>query len=165
MRSITVKQPKIFMSKLLTGDAFDKFLLETAEIETYNTFTIDGRTHKDFYKGSAEKEEIQLKEFSEWEKIRPICLELIKGKHTPLKLKFVLRLSDDKKEEVFKDLLNTLSPDQFTPCININFALGEISVITGISYNIFTLEKDIEKAWDAYIPSFLESLGIEITET
>ena len=33
---------------------------------------------------------------------------------------------------------------------------------TGISYSIFTLDKSAEKAWDEYIPGFLESKGIEI---
>ena len=155
MIAIKIKQPKVFMSKLLTSDTFDRFLLEEAQIETFNTFTINGRIHKDFYKGSSDVENPDdLGEFSEWERLRPICLDLIKGKQTPLKLKFVLRLADKDKEGI--------SPLEFSPCINISYSSGEIIVITGISYSTFTLDKDAEKAWDKYIPSFLESNGIDI---
>ena len=54
-----------------------------------------------------------------------------------------------------------ISPDQISLGINLRFSQGEVIITTGVSYNIFTLDKSAEKAWDEYIPSFLESNGIE----
>jgi hypothetical protein len=55
-----------------------------------------------------------------------------------------------------------ISPDQIQLGINIRYANGEVVVTTGVSYSIFTLDKSAEKAWDEYIPSFLESNDIAV---
>ena len=54
-----------------------------------------------------------------------------------------------------------ISPEQISLGISIKFSQGEVIITTGVSYSIFTLDKSAEKAWDEYIPSFLESNGIE----
>ena len=150
------------MGKLLTTDLFDDYLVEEAVIETYNTFTIDGRIHKDFYKDtSLEPNQIPEDDFSNWAKIRPICLELIKGKQTPLGFKFVLHSSKSLKESLLSGLDMDISTDQLSLGIIIKLTQGQILITTGMSTNIFTLDKSAEKAWDEYIPSFLESKGIE----
>ncbi len=150
------------MSKLLATDFFDSFLVEEATIETYNTFSIDGRIHRDFYKDTIEEQEdIPQEEFSKWEKLRPICLELIKGKRTPIAFKFVLHLDKASKDRLFQDIDSDISADQVSFGIIIKYAQGEVVITTGVSYSIFTLDKEAEKAWDKYIPSFLESNGIE----
>ncbi len=162
MIAVRIPKQKIFMAKLLTTGLFDNFLLEEATVETYNTFVIDGRIHRDFFKNSENPEEIPQEEFSKWEKIRPVCLDLIKGKNTPLGFKFVLHLSESDKEAFFKDLDTDISPDNVSFGINIKFSQGTVIVTTGVSYSLFTLDKEAEKAWDKYIPSFLESNGIEV---
>ncbi len=162
MIAIKIKQQKNFMGKLLTADLFDDYLVEEAVIETYNTFTIDGRIHKEFYKDSSlEPTQIPEGDFSNWGRIRPICLELIKGKQTPLGFKFVLHSSESLKEKLFSGLDTDISPDQINFGIIIKLTQGQILLTTGTSANIFTLDKSAEKAWDEYIPSFLESKGIE----
>ncbi len=162
MIAIKVMKQKNFMAKLLTSDLFDDYLVDEVVIDTYNTFTIDGRIHKDFYKNTNEEDETCPKEeFSKWEKIRPICLSLIKGRQTPLGFKFILRLSDDQKALLFEMIDSDISMEQVSFGINIKFSSGEVMVTTGVNYSIFTLDKEAEKAWDNYVPSFLESNGIE----
>ncbi len=162
MIAIKVNKQKNFMAKLLTSELFDSFLAEEIIIDTYNTFTIDGRIHKEFYKNANEDDESCPREdFSKWEKLRPICLDLIKGRQTPLGFKFILRLSDEQKASLFKGLDSDISLDQVSFGINIKFQSGEVVITTGVNYSIFTLDKEAEKAWDNYVPSFLESNGIE----
>jgi hypothetical protein len=162
MIAIKVIQQKNFMAKLLTTELFGDYLVEEVVIDTYNTFTIDGRIHREFYKNANEEDECSpMEDFSKWEKIRPICLDLIKGKQTPLGFKFILRLSDEQKTSLFKELDSDISLDQVSFGINIKFLQGEVMVTTGVNYSIFTLDKEAEKAWDNYVPSFLESNGIE----
>jgi len=159
--ALKIKQQKNFMAKLLTTELFDSFLVEEVTIDTFNTFTIDGRIHKEFYKDSEESQAPLSNEFSNWAKIRPIALSLIKGKQTPLGFKFILHLSDSDKLALLQDADMDISPDQLSLGINIKFSQGEVIITTGVSYGIFTLDKSAEKAWDEYIPSFLESNGIE----
>ncbi|WP_026518746.1 DUF5721 family protein [Butyrivibrio sp. FCS006] len=161
MIALKIKQQKNFMAKLLTTELFDSFLVEEVTIDTFNTFTIDGRIHKEFYKDSEEAEVALNNEFSNWAKIRPIALSLIKGKQTPLGFKFILHLSDSDKLALLQNADMDISPDQISLGINLRFSQGEVIITTGVSYNIFTLDKSAEKAWDEYIPSFLESNGIE----
>ena len=161
MIALKILKQKNFMSKLLTTDLFDDFTVEEVTIDTFNTFTIDGRIHKEFYNDSVTPEEVPKSEFSEWAKIRPIALSLIKGKHTPLGFKFILHLSDKDKLSILQESDMDISPDQVSFGIGIKYSQGEVLITTGVSYTIFTLDKSAEKAWDEYIPSFLESNGIE----
>ncbi len=162
MISIKIKQQKNFMAKLLTTEMFDDFLVEEATVETFNTFTIDGRIHKEFYKDATiEPDQIPDGDFSSWGKLRPTCLELIKGKQTPLGFKFVLHCSDSMKERILSGVDMDISPGQINLGIIIKLSQGQILINSGISLNIFTLDKSAEKAWDEFIPSFLESNGIE----
>ena len=162
MIALRIPKQKNFMARLLTTELFDSFLLEEATIDTFNTFTIDGRIHRDFYKDCAlSPEDIPSGDFSSWEKIRPIALELIKGKQTPLGFKFVLHSSKELKERILADQDMNISPEQLSLGISIRLGQGNIIVTTGMSTTIFTLDKSAEKAWDEYIPSFLESNGIE----
>ena len=49
MLAIQIKGIKAFMAKLLNTEIFDVFLLEEAQIQTANTFIIDGHLNRDFY--------------------------------------------------------------------------------------------------------------------
>ena len=166
MIAIRIRGQKNFMAKLLTTDTFDRYLLEEATIDTFNTFTIDGKLHREFFEGSdsdtADADNHTGESFSSWSMIRPICLELIKGKRTPLSFKFVLLLDETSKAELYaqgKDI--DIQPDLVSFGIIIKFLAGEVQITTGISHKTFTMDKSAEKAWDAYIPSFLDSNGID----
>ena len=120
------------MAKLLTTELFDSFLVEEVTIDTFNTFTIDGRIHKEFYKDSEEAKEALNNEFSNWAKIRPIALSLIKGKQTPLGFKFILHLSDSDKLALLSDADMDISPDQISLGINLRFSQGEVMKIRSV---------------------------------
>ncbi len=150
------------MAMLLTTELFDSFLLEEAVIDTFNTFHIDGKVHREFFAGSEEEATDFLSDnLSKWAHLRPICLDLIKGKRTPLGFKFVLHLGSSDKTRLLSEADMDISPEQVSPGLIIRFHNGEVTITTGISYSIFTLDKSAEKAWDSYIPSFLESNNIE----
>lgn len=166
MIAIRIRGQKNFMAKLLTKDIFDNYLLEEATIETFNTFTIDGKLNRDFFAGSEGFDNgadtaLLSDQFSSWSMIRPICLNLIKGKQTPLSFKFVLLVDRCSKEEFLRAKEIDMQADQVSFGIIIKFSSGEVQITTGISHKTFTMDKTAEKAWDAYIPSFLDSNGID----
>ena len=161
MISITIPEQKIFMSKLLASELFDSYFLESASIDTYNSFSIDGRIHKEFFKDIASAEEVPADEFSRWSRIRPICLDLIKGRQTPLSFKFVLLADDETRKRILREADSDISSDLILLGLNIRFSNGRMLVTTGTSMKIFSTDKSAEKAWDKYIPSFLESNSIK----
>jgi len=162
MIALKIDNIKNFMEKLLTTDVFDNFPFEEATIETFNTFSIDGHINREFYKSeSQETTKIPEGLFSSWSEIRPICLNLIRGKRTPVSFKIVLHADNSTKEEVINKAESTISSSDINLGINIRFSNNELLITTGTAYNIFTLDKGIEKAWDKYFPSFLESCEID----
>lgn len=161
MIAIKIQRQKDFMGKLLASEVFDAFLVNEATIETFNTFHIDGKIHKDFYKSDTQSDDIPVYEFSSWKELRPICLDLIKGKRTPLGLKFIFYLDDSSRKELIAANGSDILPEQINLGLNIKYSGGEMVLTTGTAFNIFTLDKEIEKAWDSYIPSFLDKNNIE----
>ena len=162
MIELKMTKTGIFMKRLLTDTLFDEYLLAEASIVTYNTFSIDGRIKKDFF-GDDAIDSIN-NEFSLWKDIRPICYELIKGKHTPLSFKFVLYLSNDASKALIEASgITSVSPDQVKFGLNIKYQDGLVSLITGCSYQTFTLEKEAELIWDKSVKAFLskENVGFE----
>ncbi len=46
---LKITDVKDFMNKLLIGEVFDRFSLVEASVTTFNTFTINGKLHYDFF--------------------------------------------------------------------------------------------------------------------
>lgn len=161
MISVKIQNNKGFMKSLLTTDLFDNFYVEEVAIDTFNSFYIDGHIHKDFYADESD-DTTAVENFSRWADLRPICLDLIKGKRTPLKFKFVFHLDEKETAKLAEKAESDLNPSDITLGANIRFTNGELIITTGTAFNIFTLDKSIEKAWDNHFPSFLESNDITL---
>lgn len=161
MIAIKINNKKEFMSKLLVSDLFNAFLVEEATIDTFNTFHIDGKLHKDFYRNAPDfVEESFTDVLSTWEALKPICFDLIKGKLTPLGFKFILHAGNELKKTIINNADASLDTNDITLGLNIRFSNGDVIVTTGTAFSVFTMDKTIEKAWDNYIPSFLEKSDI-----
>ena len=163
MIALQIQEIKQFMSKLLLSPTFDNFLLVEGSVTTYNTFYIDGRIHKDFFTNE-EKEEHHLeeREFSLWKEVKPFCLELIKGKKTPLGFQFVFQLSKENTEKLLTNTgISSIRPENISGLLlNIRYDNGTLSVITATNLSLFTLDKTLEHAWDDMVKRFLKQQEI-----
>ena len=157
MIALQIKNTRQFMSALLASEAFDGFLLESADLVTANSYTIDGHINKEFY-GDEEESPYEL---SEWKSMRSVCYELIKGKHTPLGFKFVFCATPDKKSELLDgEASSAVSNLVFI----VKFKDGHITLTTGVALSGFLLDKSYEKVWDEYMKRFLDQARIEYEE-
>ena len=143
---------KNFMSKLLIKEDFDNFLLEEASITTFNTFTIDGHIHKNYYT-SEEYEALRNTELSYWSTIKPICFELIKGKKTPSRFKIILKADENLVVKISEDSSNILGL-----YLNIKYEDGILNCITATSMKSFTLDRTIDDTWDKYIDTYINKI-------
>lgn len=166
MIALRITNVKQFMSKLLTGDTFDSFLLEEASISTFNTFHIDGRQNNAFYsKEEWENPDIRPYDFSLWKSIRPICYELIKGTHTPSAFHFVLHLIPDYIPSILKKEETVVVPNQVKAFVlNIKYDNTGLSLITATSLTTFLADKTPDRLWDKAIKVFLAKKEIEYEE-
>lgn len=166
MLAIQIKDIKTFMAKLLNADTFDSFLLEEAQIHTYNTFTIEGRLNRDFYtKEELEDGTAALYEYSQWKDMRGICFQLIKGKKVPTFMKIILH----KKPEDAYTLLEEGGASSFSESlkafvITIKYDASGLLLTTGTSFSTFLMDKTADLLWDNAFRKFLSQAGIDFEE-
>lgn len=166
MLAIRIKDVKSFMAKLLSADIFDSFLLEEAQIHTFNTFTIDGHQNREFYtKEELEDPECFPYEYSQWKDIKGICYQLIKGKKVPSFMKIILH----KKPEEAYTLLEEGGALEFVDTlkafvVTIKFDCHGLMLTTGTSFTTFIMDKTPDLLWDNAFGKFLGMQGIDFEE-
>lgn len=162
MIALKILDIKDFMAQLLGGELFDSFWLVEASITTYNTFTIDGTLHRDFFEPSlVEALDRNRRTHSLWREVKPFCFSIIKGKHTPLHFKIVFQLSRDNTDIAVKDSGAMLAPSDVSGLyLNLQYNGQELICTTGTSLRIFTMDKAFDSAWDNMVLGFLKQHGI-----
>lgn len=156
MISLRIEDTKSFMNKLLLQQIFDPFHVVEGSITTYNTFHIDGHLESDYYTPE-EQEALNLsaRRFSRWQDLRPFCLELIKGKHTPLNFRFTFQLSPENTEKLLAQTESSFSLSDIGGLIlNIRYDFTGLTCTTALSLNLFTMDKSLEHAWDQMVQKF-----------
>ena len=154
MIALKLKNTKNFMTHLLLSDTFDNFLFIEGEIVTFNTFTIDGYIQKGFYEESMDV-------YSSWKQLRELCFSIIKGKRTPLSFRFVFSLSPENIARLIEQKeLDFQATDVQGLYLNIRFDGARLQCITGTSLNTFSMDKSLEREWDAMVPRFFDKKGL-----
>lgn len=166
MIALKITNVKQFMGKLLASEEFDSFMLEEASISTYNTFMIDGHQNRDFYTTEEwEDKEMRPYDFTAWKQIRPICFSLIKGTHTPSAFKFILHLIPDYAASILKNGDTSVTPQQIKALVlTVKYDGTVLTLITGISFHTFIMDKTVDVLWDNAIRQFLDKRGINYEE-
>lgn len=159
MISLEITERKNFMNQLFLTETFDAFFLSEATFVTFNTFHIDGRLKPEYY-SSEELENSGMTEqlFSSWHQVRPFCLELIRGKHTPLEFKIVFRLSDANVQKLLVQSSLSLRPADIAGLfLNLHYHDGKLTCTTGTALTFFTLDKSLDHVWDTMVQKFFVS--------
>ncbi len=155
MIALKISDTKGFMKKFLAGDTFDTFLFSEGSITTFTTFSIDGTWHPEYF----QEEEHTMT----WKLIRPIIFDMIKGHHTPIHMRIVLRLADYNVESLLKGADAAVVKEQVDGLfLNITYSKDEVTVTTGTSLKIFTLDKTLDRVWDDMVRKFFSSRQIPI---
>lgn len=162
MISVQITASKNFMGKLLSSDCFDSFLLEEASITTYNTFLIDGHIQREFFTAEEwEDPSLHPYAFSRWKDVRSFCFDLIKGKKTPVRFKFVLRLLPEAAASTFsKSDISVTGDDIPSLIVTIRYDGTLLTCTTGTASAAFSLDKEPERLWDKTFQLFLDKKEI-----
>ena len=134
MLALKITDVKDFMNKLLIGEVFDRFSLVEASVTTFNTFTINGKLHYDFFDTDTKAAfEENSTEYSLWHDVKPYCFSIIRGRRTPLNFRIV------------------------SFYLNIRYKNQSLLCTTGVSYTSFSPDKRLEHLWDDSMTVFLSS--------
>lgn len=158
MIAVTVADVKTFMNRLFLSEQFDAFQVSEASFTTFNTFHIDGTLQHNYY-SQEEREESGLDDtaYSTWQQLRPFCLSLIKGTHTPLEFHIVFRLSKSGVASFLeKNGMTSMSPADISGMfLNLRYRGGTLTCTTGTALTLFSMDKTLDHAWDDFIKKWL----------
>ncbi|MDD6038166.1 MAG: DUF5721 family protein [bacterium] len=160
MKAFLLTEQKQFMNQLLRSELFDHFLISEATIQGAISYTIDGHINRAFY-DSDELETIAGFEYLPFAQFRPVCFELIKGKHTPLYMKFIFLLSPENAKNVITSSQTGFTCEDISAIfMNVTFKDERLILTTGVSYRTFTPDHSFDEAWDKLTARFLSKNGI-----
>ena len=113
MLSLTIKDLKQFMNKLLISDTFDGMCLSEAYICTGCSYTIDGKLNTHFY-NEDELNSMPSARYTSWKNIKPFAFSIIKGRKVPELLKITFVLPEAVVAKLILDTDLNFDPD----CVN-----------------------------------------------
>ncbi|WP_343208992.1 DUF5721 family protein [Anaerolentibacter hominis] len=140
------------MKELLLEDTFDSFLYIEGKVTTYADFLIDGTRKKDWYTRD-ELEELEDRNNLLWKEIRPVLFQMIKGNKTPLFFRIVLSPPVSLTGGDF-----AMNPDD-RYFFNIKYENRKLTITTGISQKVFSMDRSSEREWDEAASVFLKKKG------
>lgn len=166
MIALQLTDVKTFMNQLLCSELFDRFLLSEASITKDATFTVNGHINPAFYSAEElETEGLTGLDILPYSRLRPVCYQLIRGKHTPVSFKFVLTLSpENMKHTLARSDSSFTDNDVKGIFINLSFQNGRLTLTTGISYILFSTDRTLDHEWDALIKKFLAKNSVSYEE-
>lgn len=166
MIALQINAKGAFMTALLSSDTFDSFLLQEAVLKMNVTWTIDGRLNQGFYDTEVwEDRERRPYDFVRWQDIRPRLHEIVKGKRLPESFSFVLALKPQYLQPLFAQAMEPELADVVKDLIlTIRYRDGQLTLLTGVSTKVFTLNKNADILWDGTARKFLKTRGLEFEE-
>jgi hypothetical protein len=157
MTIFTITGIKHFMSLLLSQEAFDQWLVSEITITTHNTFHMDGTLNKDFY-GEDERPQGDK---APWSLLRPICFNIIKGQRTPSMMKLIFTMNPETTSGIIHEAGSIPPEDVNGLYVNMHYEGGRLTLTTGTSLRIFSMDKALDEALERYVSGFLTGNGIE----
>lgn len=159
MIAIQIKNIKGFMNSLLLQSTYDRFLVSEASITTFTTFSISGDLRKDFFDPeSPDWDQYKDRTQVTWKEIRPFCLSVIKGRRTPLSFKFVFQLPPEEVPQLLEECNSPLQPeDVYGLYFNCQFQSDTLTLTTGTSIRVFTLDRSLDQAWDKLFETSIDN--------
>lgn len=166
MIALNLPDIKDFMHTLLCTDTFDNFLLMEAAIYGSCTWEMDGSINTDFYSSEELTEQgLDGLSYMPFSHLRTQCFDLIKGKRTPTYFKFIFLLSPANLARTLGQTHSSFTPEDISGMfINLKFQQGNLSLTTGISYRIFSVDKSLEQEWDSLVKRFLKNHAVTFEE-
>ncbi|MCR4763793.1 MAG: DUF5721 family protein [Lachnospiraceae bacterium] len=154
-----ISQTKEFMQALLTRDVFDRWFLVEAQVVGANTWTVDGHLNHAYFEGDMSEETTPSGEYACWAVQRPIILQLIRGKRTPLSFRFLMMPPDDFARAEVESARTGMDR-----ICRIRFQEGHVFVTSAVSMKEFTLDREPERAWDESLSRFLAEKELAFEE-
>lgn len=137
---------ELFVSK------YDSFYLYEARVKTKLDYYINGKLNKAYFDSEQAEE---LPEYIEWKDIKQTVYDYIWGKRLPIAFKIILMFNRENINRLLEmNHLPVSSEDVGALFLNVVYEHETLSVTTGTSLKIFTLDKTLEQVWDDTVKKY-----------
>lgn len=155
MKSFLIEDMKQFMNDLLVQEKFDSFYLFDARVKTAVDYYVNGKIHYEFYEGEMDEEMIPDTEYVMWKDMKQTVFDFMKGTRLPLRFKIVLMFHRDNITRLVEMNQLPMNPlDVGALFMNIIYEDGSLSVTTGTSMKVFTMDKSLDHIWDETVGQY-----------
>lgn len=157
MKQFEIENIKKVTSELFAGSGFDEFQVVELSIDSLFSMHIDGHINKEFL--TEEELEKSTDTAVRWKTVKHLCYEMLKGTRLPLKFDIVLMMTKTAEEKLAQAAGIGEEANNINGLfLNFMFKDKKLRCTSGVSLNKFTLDRSIEKAWDAMAASIISRI-------
>ena len=167
MLSLEITSLREFTRHLFTHNTFDAFQVLEISISSFADFSIDGHTNPEFFGDS----EDSILPFCRWDRLRPICYGIIRGKLMPLSFRIILLVSAEEAASMYNTPeLASYGADR-TFSLRFDYRDHKVMVTTGcldrfsesvgFSPDELKTRKEAQSLFDKSAAVWLENHGID----
>lgn len=151
MEIFEIEEKADYMRELF-ANRYDSFYLYEARVKTKLDYYVNGKLNKDYFDSEQAEE---LPEYIEWKDIKQTVYDYIKGTRLPIALKIILMFNRENVNRLLEmNHLPVNSEDVSALFLNVVYEHDTLSVTTGTSLKIFTLDKTLEQVWDDTVKKY-----------
>ena len=149
-----IKDIKEFLNGLFTEERYESFYLFSVNLDSAVSYEIDGKINKEFY-SEEELGQLENKDYICWKDIKKSVLGFMHNGKLPVKMKLILMFNKDNINRLIEMNNIPIHPDNVRALfMNIIYSDNRLSITTGTSLNVFTMDKSLEELWDKTVEKY-----------
>ena len=152
MEIFSIDEKTEYLKELFEKEKYDSFYLYEARVKTKLDYYVNGRLNWEYFDT---EEQADLPEYVEWKDIKQIVYSYIKGKRLPIGFKIILMFNRENISRLLEmNNLPVKTEDVSALFMNVVYEHEALSVTTGTSLKIFTMDKTLEHVWDDTVKKY-----------
>ena len=152
MEIFSIDEKTEYLKELFEKEKYDSFYLYEARVKTKLDYYVNGRLNREYFDT---EEQADLPEYVEWKDIKQIVYSYIKGKRLPIGFKIILMFNRENISRLLEmNNLPVKTEDVSALFMNVVYEREALSVTTGTSLKIFTMDKTLEHVWDDTVKKY-----------
>ena len=149
-----IKEIKEYLNGLFTEERYESFYLFSVKLDASVSYEIDGKINKEFY-SEEELGQLENREYICWKDIKKSVLGFMSNGKLPVRMKLILMFNKDNVNRLIEMNNIPIHPDNVRALfMNILYSDNRLSITTGTSLNVFTMDKSLEELWDKTVEKY-----------
>lgn len=149
-----IKDIKTFLNGLFKDERYESFYLFSIKLEAAVSYEIDGKINKAFF-SEDELSQLNNMEYICWKDVKKTVLDYLNKGKLPVKMKLILMFNKDNVNRLIEMNNIPIHPNNVRALfMNVIYSDNRLSITTGTSLNVFTMDKTLEELWDKTVEKY-----------